>query len=115
MECPNCQNEIPANAVFCGEYGHKLEQPARPSPSKPVSIQETTPPLQQYPVSSPALAKAHKGVPGWVWGLGGALGVVLTGVCAFISAIIARYTGCNTNECSRSRSHASPTTCIANR
>ncbi|HKZ53897.1 MAG TPA: zinc-ribbon domain-containing protein [Anaerolineales bacterium] len=63
MRCPNCHQEIPDSAKVCGHCGRRLTA-AAPAPSK-------------------------RGLPGWAWGAGGALLVVIVGGALFASGVIA--------------------------
>jgi len=68
MKCPNCENQIPDKAKVCGYCGYQFKH---------------------ADVTQPRKASAARGVPGWVWGLGGALVVAVIGAVLFASSMIA--------------------------
>ncbi|MBI3168972.1 MAG: zinc ribbon domain-containing protein [Chloroflexi bacterium] len=74
MRCSNCGNEVPETANVCGYCGHRLKT------NKPVSTsQPETHQVQQ----------TSRGIPGWVWGLGGLLlvgGIVVVAGFIFLGA-----------------------------
>lgn len=68
MKCPNCSNEVPETANVCGYCGNRLKSAASPP----------QPQIRQAQPSS-------RGIPGWVWGLGG---FILIGGIVLVEGIV---------------------------
>ncbi|MBC8496493.1 MAG: ABC transporter substrate-binding protein [Chloroflexi bacterium] len=82
MICPNCNEEIPEGKKFCGHCGHRLISTDLVDREPQPHVEPETP---ETPTPAPGAQKSHtppadvtkRGLPGWVWGLVGAVAVVL--------------------------------------
>lgn len=80
MFCPNCGSQIPDTVQFCGECGHRFEAAISPTQEQPSSAPPviSQPPVQRpAPAPKQAMQSPKTGLPGWVWGAVGGLGIVM--------------------------------------
>ena len=80
INCPNCKQEIPDIALFCGHCGHRLKEAvSQPTATIRQPIADST---SQIPQQTSTLKTSEKSLSRWLLILGGGVFFILIACCA---------------------------------